>query len=111
MRNLLIRLLSDDQPGGASLYLRNPENRKSAIAIHTRIDDALHRNVRDLDLEPDAKLFYERVTADLKFTELDHQVIRALSWEWKDRPLYRDHPYACRNWDIIACLFSLTKGK
>ena len=111
MRNLLIRLLSDDQPGGTSLYLRNPENRKAAMAIHTRIDDALHRNVRDLDLEPDAKLFYETVTSDLGFTLLDHQVVQALSWEWKDRPLYRDHPYACRSWDIIACLFSLTKGK
>ena len=74
------------------------------MAIHTRIDDALHRNVRDLDLEPDAKLFYETVTSDLGFTLLDHQVVQALSWEWKDRPLYRDHPYACRSWDIIACL-------
>lgn len=111
MRNLLIRLLSDDQSHWTSLYLRNPENRKAAIAIHTRIEDALHRNVRDLYLELDAKLFYEKVTSDLGFTELDHQVIRALSWEWKDRPLYRDHPYACRSWDIIACLFSLTKGE
>jgi hypothetical protein len=110
MRNLLIRLLSDDQSRWTLSYLRNPENRKAALVIHTRIEDALHRSVRDLSLESDAKIFYEKVTNDLGFTQLDHQVVRALSWEWKDRPLYRDHPYACRSWDIIACLFSLTKG-
>jgi hypothetical protein len=91
------------------VYLKNKTNRDKAQEVHQRIEESLHHNSNDLNLESDARKFYEQISRDLGFTELDNQVICALSWEWKDRPMYRSHPYSCRSWIVIACLFLTIK--
>lgn len=105
MRNLLIRLLAEGEDTRAFLQ----REKVNALTMVARINDVLTQKTEDLSLETDAKNFYESSTHSLGFTEIDHMVVRALSWEWKNRAIYRNHPYACRTWTIVLGLFRLVK--